>query len=535
MLQGSKVYSPYSYGPKGWYALGTRTVTVAHDEAGKASVTLSASWHSGFTSQWTPATLTVSQRINLPDIPRASSVSGELVLGQKGTLRIAAASSDFTHDITARCGTAQASVCTGAAGSAEWTPPLSWASQNTAGKTVDVTLTVRTYRGSSLVGTKEQVLRAAIPRTTGPTVQSGWCAASPDNSGGKASGLQAWVRGYSRAGIAFDASKVQFQYGATAAGYEIVCGGKTTAAAPYRTDVLQGLTAEVLCRVTDSRGYSAETTLTVQLNDYAPPVLTDLALYRSDGAGLAADEGTHICGRCTLAFSTLGGANACTLTGYWATATDAWSAGTAMTSGADCIITGDTDILPAASYRARIVARDGLGNEAAYETAIPTSRVTVHLAEGGRAVGIGKYAEHEKAVDLAEDWDIWFRGGRLLDAIWPVGSVYIAVTDTSPEALFGGTWQRIEDRFLLAAGDSYPLGSTGGEAQHALTAAELPQHTHGYDYTGQSDVTGVTAIRVYDGDSRLNEYKGQATSNCGGKAHNNMPPYMAVNIWKRTA
>lgn len=535
VLQGSKVYSPYSYGPKGWYALGTRTVTVAHDEAGKAGVTLSASWHSGFTSQWTPATLTVSQRINLPDIPRASSVSGELVLGQKGTLRIAAASSDFTHDITAKCGTAQASVCTGAAGSAEWTPPIAWASQNTKGKTVDVALTVRTYRGSSLVGTKEQVLRAAIPRTTGPTVQSGWCAASPDNSGGKASGLQAWVRGYSRAGIAFDASKVQFQYGATAAGYEIMCGGKTTAAAPYRTDVLQGLTAEVLCRVTDSRGYSAETTLTVQLNDYAPPVLTGLALYRSDGAGLAADEGTHICGRCTLAFYALGGANACALMGYWATATGAWSAGTAMTSDADCIITGDTDILPAASYRARIVARDSLGNEAAYETAIPTSRVTVHLAEGGRAVGIGKYAEHERAVDLAEDWDIWFRGRRLLDAIWPVGSVYISVTDTSPEALFGGTWQRIKDRFLLAAGDSYPLGSTGGEAQHALTAAELPQHTHGYDYTGQSDVTGVTAIRVYDGDSRLNEYKGKATSNCGGQAHNNMPPYMAVNIWKRTA
>lgn len=535
VLQGAKVWSPYSYGAKAWYKLGTRTVTVAHDAAGKASVTLSAEWHSGFTSQWTPAALTVSQKITLPDIPRASSVSGELVLGRKGTLRITAASSDFTHDITAKCGTARVTVCTGAAASAEWTPPIAWASQNTKGKTVDVALTTKTYRGGSLVGTKEQTLRATIPQSLGPTVQTGWCTALPDNSGGKASGLQAWVRGYSRAGIAFDASKVQFQYGATAAGYEIVCGGKTTAAAPYRTDVLQGLTAEVLCRVTDSRGYSAETTLTVQLNDYAPPVLTGLALYRSDGAGLAADEGTHICGRCTLAFSALGGANACTLTGYWAAATGAWSAGTAMISGADCIITGDTDILPAASYRARIVARDSLGNEAAYETAIPTSRVTVHLAEGGRAVGIGKYAEHERAVDLAEDWDIWFRGRRLLDAIWPVGSVYISVTDTSPEALFGGTWQRIKDRFLLAAGDSYPLGSTGGEAQHALTAAELPQHTHGYDYTGQSDVTGVTAIRVYDGDSRLNEYKGKATSNCGGQAHNNMPPYMAVNIWKRTA
>ena len=512
VLQGAKVWSPYSYGAKAWYKLGTRTVTVAHDAAGKASVTLSAEWHSGFASQWTPATLTVSQKITLPDIPRASSVSGELVLGRKGTLRIAAASSDFTHDITAKCGTARVTVCTGAAASAEWTPPIAWASQNTKGKTVDVALTTKTYRGGSLVGTKEQTLRATIPQSLGPAVQTGWCTALPDNSGGKAGGLQAWVRGYSRAGITFNAGKITCQYGATVAGYEIACGGKSVTAAPYRTDVLQGLTASVLCRVTDSRGYSAETTLTVQLYDYAPPVLTGLALYRSDGAGLAADEGTHIC-----------------------TATGAWSAGTAMTSETDCIITGDTDILPAASYRARIVARDSLGNEAAYETTIPTSQVTVHLKEGGKAVGIGKFAEHEHAIDIADGWGIYWGGKALLDIVWPVGSVYISVTDTSPEALFGGTWQRIEDRFLLAAGDSYPLGNTGGEAQHALTAAELPQHTHGYDYTGQSDVTGVTAIRVYDGDSRLNEYKGKATSNCGGQAHNNMPPYVAVNIWKRTA
>lgn len=319
------------------------------------------------------------------------------------------------------------------------------------------------------------------------------------------------------------------------AGYEIVCGGRSVKAAPYRTDVLQGLTASVLCRVTDSRGYSAETTLTVKLNDYAPPALTGVKLYRSDGAGIAADEGTHICARGKVTFSPLGGANACTLTGYWAAASGSWSAGTAMTSETDCIITGDTDILPATSYRARIVARDSLGNEAAYETVIPTSQVTIHLREGGKAVGIGKYAEHERAIDIADGWGIYWGGKALLDIVWPVGSVYLSAAATSPQTLFGGTWQRIEDRFLLAAGDSYPLGSTGGEAQHALTAAELPQHTHGYDYTGQSDVTGVTAIRVYDGDSRLNEYKGKATSNCGGQAHNNMPPYLAVYAWTRTA
>lgn len=181
------------------------------------------------------------------------------------------------------------------------------------------------------------------------------------------------------------------------------------------------------------------------------------------------------------------------------------------------------------------MARDSLGNEAAYETTIPTSQVTVHLKEGGKAVGIGKYAEHEHAIDIADGWGIYWGGKALLDIVWPVGSVYLSAAATSPQTLFGGTWEQIKGRFLLAADDGHPAGSTGGEAQHALTAAELPQHTHSYDYTGQSDVTGVTAIRVYDGDSRLNEYKGKATSNCGGQAHNNMPPYLAVYAWTRTA
>lgn len=536
VLQGAKVWSPYSYGAKAWYKLGTRTVTVAHDAAGKASVTLSAEWHSGFTSQWTPATLTVSQKITLPDIPRASSVSGELALGQKGTLRIAAASSDFTHDITAKCGTARVTVCTGAAASAEWTPPIAWASQNTKGKTVDVALTTKTYRGGSLVGTKEQTLRATIPQSLGPTVQTGWCTALPDNSGGKASGLQAWVRGYSRAGITFDVGKITCQYGATVAGYEIVCGGRSVKAAPYRTDVLQGLTASVLCRVTDSRGYSAETTLTVQLNDYAPPALTGVKLYRSDGAGIAADEGTHICARGKVTFSPLGGANACTLTGYWAAASGSWSVGTAMTSETDCIITGDTDILPAASYRARIVARDSLGNEAAYETTIPTSQVTVHLKEGGKAVGIGKYAEHEHAIDIADGWGIYWGGKALLDIVWPVGSVYLSAAATSPQTLFGGTWEQIKGRFLLAEDDGHPAGSTGGEEEHKLTVQELPSHGHGYTYTGQSDTTGTGAVRLVNPAGTENAYTGVKDGKTGGgQAHNNMPPYLAVYAWKRTA
>lgn len=56
---------------------------------------------------------------------------------------------------------------------------------------------------------------------------------------------------------------------------------------------------------------------------------------------------------------------------------------------------------------------------------------------------------------------------------WPVGSIYMSVNSTSPATLFGGTWQRIQDRFLIAAGSTYKAGGTGGEATHTLTAASV--------------------------------------------------------------
>ena len=69
----------------------------------------------------------------------------------------------------------------------------------------------------------------------------------------------------------------------------------------------------------------------------------------------------------------------------------------------------------------------------------------------------------------------------LLERVYPVGSIYMSVNSTDPGTLFGGTWQRLKDRFLLAAGDSYAAGAAGGEASHTLTAAEsgVPAHAHG--------------------------------------------------------
>lgn len=75
----------------------------------------------------------------------------------------------------------------------------------------------------------------------------------------------------------------------------------------------------------------------------------------------------------------------------------------------------------------------------------------------------------------------------LLDLIHPVGTIYTSCGDTSPEILFGGTWERIEDMFLLAAGKKYKAGETGGEALHMLSVTEMPEHGHGYSGTTGND------------------------------------------------
>ena len=73
-------------------------------------------------------------------------------------------------------------------------------------------------------------------------------------------------------------------------------------------------------------------------------------------------------------------------------------------------------------------------------------------------------------------------GGRLLsDIIYPVGSIYISVNSTNPSVYFGGSWEQIKDRFLLACGDTYNNGIFGGEAKHKLTVNEMPSHSHDMD------------------------------------------------------
>ena len=139
---------------------------------------------------------------------------------------------------------------------------------------------------------------------------------------------------------------------------------------------------------------------------------------------------------------------------------------------------------------------------------------------------------------------------EFLKAAMPVGHIYISLAETNPNVLFGfGTWERIEDRFLLAAGKTYSAGSTGGAATHTLTVDEMPSHTgHLYgtagNVNGKGNATGawLNEIKVnsshtvsYGWDYGSGEYYPANQKTGGSQPHNNMPPYTTVYVWKRTA
>ena len=75
-------------------------------------------------------------------------------------------------------------------------------------------------------------------------------------------------------------------------------------------------------------------------------------------------------------------------------------------------------------------------------------------------------------------------------SIYPVGSIYMSINNVNPSTVFGGTWEQIKDKFLLASGDTYNNGATGGSATHTLAVNQLPSHNHSYTRaTGVGDHT----------------------------------------------
>lgn len=129
-----------------------------------------------------------------------------------------------------------------------------------------------------------------------------------------------------------------------------------------------------------------------------------------------------------------------------------------------------------------------------------------------------------------------------------VGDYLYTENPTHPSTSWPGTsWVQVQGQMILGASKDYPVGSEGGEAEHTLTLPETPSHAHyeQLDFSGfgvrslaASPGTGEGSGKVFSADdtgSSTSEYYVQTAVAGGGQAHNNLPPYRAAYIWRRTA
>lgn len=202
-------------------------------------------------------------------------------------------------------------------------------------------------------------------------------------------------------------------------------------------------------------------------------------------------------------------------------------------------------------------------------------------------------AQYDTALanDEINENEIYFTpstNSDIIDLIYPVGSIYMSVNSASPATLFGGTWTQLKDMFLLGAGDTYSIGNAtassptkdGGAATVSLAETNLPSHTHTYtappSATGSHTLTvneipahyhamryspGSTSGAGYDWSGSKYSWTSATESSAGmkgaggggghshtisgtssttgakgsGTAFSNMPPYLTVYMWKRTA
>lgn len=144
----------------------------------------------------------------------------------------------------------------------------------------------------------------------------------------------------------------------------------------------------------------------------------------------------------------------------------------------------------------------------------------------------------------------------IVNYLYPVGAIYMSTQSTSPHTLFGGTWEQIKGRFLFAAGSNIKntnttygsmsantinrsAGELGGEVSHKLTTSEMPKHAHPIRYgswgSSGSDTYRTVRLPYNQAQVKIGE-DSQGMEEVGGDgAHNNMPPYYVVYMWKRTA
>lgn len=289
---------------------------------------------------------------------------------------------------------------------------------------------------------------------------------------------------------------------------------------------------------------------------YVRPRITNLTISRCDSAGNISESGTYLRYDFNWATDLTGVYIQC----QWKPQTAAWGSSSqksttilSNSSSKSGTITkkvvGSGAVSAEQSWTARVYIYDSKGTSyATYssDVSIGTTKYPIDVRKQGAGIAFGKVAESDNLADF--EFPAQFRNGlklktpggikNFLDAVYPVGSIYMSVKPTNPGTLFGGTWVAIaQGRCLVGVNtsdnDFKTPEKTGGEKTHKLTIAEMPSHSHGWAYA----TTGTHGGNEWSsaGSNKTGTANDIIQPTGGSKAHNNMPPYFVCYIWKRTA
>lgn len=309
--------------------------------------------------------------------------------------------------------------------------------------------------------------------------------------------------------------------GATIASYAIAFGGAmktvTAAGAVSLGTVDVSYSQALTVTATDSRGFTASRSVQVTVDDYSAPT-AGIDLHRLNNF----EPTTYI--TASARYSHLNGKNAVTISAKFKKVSDS-SYGTPikLADSTQSTVTCDRD----SAYDFVVTVADRL-ESTGYDLTLGKGIPAFFIDTKKSSIGVNCLPSRSGVFQLGDSAWLTAQGA------YPVGAIYLSVLDANPAALFGGTWERIGGRFLLGADSTYAAGSTGGEAKHTLTVGEMPRHNHGIDNLNASG-SATTFMTVQAQDKKGSGGNVQTMYAGEGKAHNNMPPYLAVYMWKRTA
>ena len=572
-IDGEIVFNEYSkknIAKNGTLKIAGSTKVIKHNADGNKTVNCKAEWTQSSTSNYTPGKMTASGDFELTPIPRASSITcADFNIGSSATVVVTKATEEFLHTVTYNIG-----GITGTIGSAYTSSStLGWNTADIASQiyekipnatSIQGTLYCTTYNANKVqIGETAQTTFTAFVVNSNPTITIGSVVDVLAGSIAVTGSSQKLINGISNAQATVTAKS---KNGAKIKNVKILTSdGRVFNSDRAGTEMSISL-ANIFSAVknnADSFAFEAQVTDTRNLTNTEKVTLTKSV---SAGTwvryilpaitGISAEREKSTSSNVTLKVTAnkwngnFGKVENGTILQwrYKEATSDSWANSyQTLQPTANGNTLSYTGVLPVAfEYNKDYTIEGRVADSLAEDT------LTTLVVRGIPIIDIGEH-------DVDVNGEIKRNGVPIVELLYPIGSIYMAVNDISPATIFGGTWERIKDRFLLSAGDTYANGSTGGEATHQLTTNEMPSHTHTISSSGAHKhtfegylQTSISSSKTYLSISRkrisddpedtppsmVNNSGGHTHSPAntgGGAAHNNMPPYLAVYMWKRTA